>query len=64
MRNPLNIDHGHSQAICQEIGERLRAYLNGEPELPASLRNQIDQLRLYMAMAKRLIVALSLPART
>ncbi len=45
MRNPINIDHAHSQAICQEIGERLWAFLKPKPELPASLREQVDQLR-------------------
>jgi hypothetical protein len=32
-------------AIVQEIGERLRAFLKEEPELPGSLRVQIDRLR-------------------
>jgi hypothetical protein len=45
MRNPIDIDHGHSRAIVQEIGERLRASLTEERELPASLRMQIDRLR-------------------
>jgi hypothetical protein len=44
MRNPINIDHKHSQAICLEIGERLQAYLRVEPELPAKLKKQVDQL--------------------
>jgi hypothetical protein len=33
MQNRINIDHIHSRAIAQEIGERLRAYLRDEPEL-------------------------------
>jgi hypothetical protein len=45
MRNPIDINHKHSGAICQEIGERLQAYLRVEPELPASLKKQVDQLR-------------------
>jgi hypothetical protein len=38
MRNRIDIDHIHSRAIVREIGERLRASLKPEPELPASLR--------------------------
>jgi len=45
MRNLIDIDPKHSLAIVQEIGERLRAFLREEPELPRSLRAQIDQLR-------------------
>jgi hypothetical protein len=46
MRNRIDIDHKHSQAISQEIGERLRASLRVEPELPPSIGNQIERLRL------------------
>ena len=45
MRNHVDIDPKHSRAIVQEIGERLRAFLQEEPELPGSLRTQIDRLR-------------------
>jgi hypothetical protein len=45
MRNRIDMDPKHSRAIVQEIGERLRAFLNEEPELPGSLRTQIDRLR-------------------
>jgi hypothetical protein len=45
MRNRIDIDPKHSRAIVQEIGERLRAFPKEEPELPGSLRTQIDQLR-------------------
>ena len=45
MRNPIDIDHTHSRAICREIGERLQQYLRVEAELPASMREQIHQLR-------------------
>jgi hypothetical protein len=45
MQNRINIDHTHSRAIAQEIGERLRAYLRDEPELPAMFRMQINRLR-------------------
>ena len=45
MPNRIDIDPKHSRAIVQEIGERLRAFLKEEPELPGSLRTQIDRLR-------------------
>jgi hypothetical protein len=45
MRNRIDIDSKHSRAIVQEIGERLRAFLQEEPEPPESLRTQIDRLR-------------------
>lgn len=44
MSNPINIDQIHSQAICTEIGERLRDLMRTEAELPASLRKQVDQI--------------------
>lgn len=45
MRNRIDMDSKHSRAIVQEIGEKLRALLKEEPELPGSLRAQIDRLR-------------------
>ena len=45
MHDRVDIDHLHSRAICREIGERLQAHLKPEPELPARLRKQADQLR-------------------
>jgi len=45
MRNRIEIDSKHSRAILQEIGERLRAFLHEEPELPGSLGAQINRLR-------------------
>jgi hypothetical protein len=45
MRNRIDIDSKHSRAIVQEIGERLRAFLQEEPAPPESLRTQIDRLR-------------------
>jgi hypothetical protein len=44
MRNRIDIDPKHSRAIVQEIGERLRAFLQEKPEPPGSLRTQIDRL--------------------
>jgi hypothetical protein len=45
MRNRIDIDYVHSRAIVREVGERLRASLKPEPELPARLKMQIDRLR-------------------
>ena len=45
MRNRIDLDSKHSRAIVQEIGERLRAFLQEEPEAPERLRTQIDRLR-------------------
>jgi hypothetical protein len=45
MRNRIDIDSKHSRAIVQEIGERLRAFLQEEPDPPEGLRTQINRLR-------------------
>ena len=45
MRNRIDVDPRHSRAIVEEIGERLRAVLKENPELPANLSAQIDRLR-------------------
>ena len=45
MRNRIDIDSKHSRAIVQEIGERLRAFLQEEPEPPERLIAQINRLR-------------------
>jgi hypothetical protein len=45
MRDCIDIDPKHSRAIVQEIGEKLRALLKEEPELPGSLRTQLERLR-------------------
>ncbi len=45
MRKHIDIDHKHSRAIVQKIGERLRTSLKPEPEVPPRLRKQIDRLR-------------------
>ena len=45
MGNSIDIDRSHSRAIIRESGEALRASLQIDRELPASLRRQIDQLR-------------------
>jgi len=45
MHNRIDIDYRHSLAISREIGERLQVSLGVEPELPPSIRNQIERLR-------------------
>ena len=45
MPNRVDVDHKHSLAIAQGIGERLRASLKPEPELPGNFRTQINRLR-------------------
>jgi hypothetical protein len=45
MHNHIDIDYVQSRAIVREIGEKLRASLKPEPEIPANLRTQIDRLR-------------------
>ena len=44
MRHSIDIDSQHSRAIAEEIGDRLRAFLKEEPELPESLGAQLDRL--------------------
>ena len=44
MRSPIDIDHVHSQAIRQEIGERLQQYMRLEPELPTSIKKRVNRL--------------------
>ena len=57
MRNRLDIDPKHSRAIVQEIGERLRALLKEEPELPGSLGTQLDRLREFEKQSPSIIPA-------
>ncbi len=45
MRSRIGIDHAHSHAIAQEIGERLRGLLKEQTELPPSIRRRMVQLR-------------------
>ena len=45
MPDNVDIDHTHSRAIVREIGERLRASLKPEWELPAGFKTKIDRLR-------------------
>ena len=59
MRNRIDIDPKHSRAIVQEIGERLRAFLKEEPELPGSLRAQIDRLGELEEQSPSIIPVLS-----
>jgi len=45
LHNPIFIDNEDNQAIRREIGERLRLELGIELELPAGLKEKIDELR-------------------
>jgi hypothetical protein len=45
MPKRIDIDPAHSRAIIRDIGERLRASLKPEPELPTRFKKEIDQLR-------------------
>jgi len=45
LHNPIFIDDEDNQAIRREIGERLRLELGIELELPAGLKEKIDELR-------------------
>jgi hypothetical protein len=45
MRTSVDIDSRHSRAIAKEIGERLRASLKEDRELPANLQKELERLR-------------------
>ncbi|RZN16131.1 hypothetical protein CWO90_40520 [Bradyrhizobium sp. Leo121] len=53
----VELDHKHSRAIVREIGERLRASLKPEPELPASIRTQVNRLRELESQSPSIIPA-------
>jgi hypothetical protein len=55
MRNPIEIDHRVSRAICNEIGERLQMCLRVEPELPVALKMQVDQLREFEGQSPSIV---------
>jgi hypothetical protein len=57
MHNRIDIDHRHSRAIVREIGERLRASLKPEPELPPSFQTQINRLRDLERLPASIIAA-------
>jgi hypothetical protein len=44
MRDRIDIDHTHSSAISQEIGERLPTFLDKQPGPAPSLRKNIERL--------------------
>jgi hypothetical protein len=52
MRKPVDIDSSHSLAIVKKIGERLRASLKEDRELPVSFREQIERLRQSESQAQ------------
>ena len=46
MRTQVQLEHVHCQAICSEIGERLRMALPLESlEVPQKMQSQLDRLR-------------------
>jgi hypothetical protein len=45
LHKPIDINSKDNQAICREIGERLRVELGIELELPAGLKEKVDELR-------------------
>jgi len=47
MRQHVQLDHVHCQAICSEIGERLRVALTLDSVefLPQDMQGQIDRLK-------------------
>jgi hypothetical protein len=63
MGNHIDIDHKHSRAIVQKIGERLRASLKPEPEVPARLLKQLDRLRQLEERAGETIITQTKTAR-
>jgi hypothetical protein len=44
MRDRIDIDHTHSSAISQEIGERLQSFLGKQPGPVSSLRKNFERL--------------------
>jgi len=44
MRDRIDIDHTHSSAIYQEIGERLQAILGDQPSPTPALNRKIEML--------------------
>ena len=44
MRDRIDIDHTHSSAISQEIGERLQAILADQPSPTPALNRKIEML--------------------
>ncbi|WP_165435542.1 hypothetical protein [Bradyrhizobium sp. Leo121] len=57
MSNRIDIDHKHGRAIVREIGERLRALLKPEPDLPANVPTQINRLRALEEQSPSIIPA-------
>jgi hypothetical protein len=55
MRNLVDIDHRHSRAICDGIGERLQSHLGAESELPVGLRMQVEQLHRSEAQTPSIV---------
>jgi hypothetical protein len=45
MQNRIEVDRALRLALVREFGERLRASLGEEAELPPNIRRQIERLR-------------------
>jgi hypothetical protein len=55
VRNDSQIEHDSSVAICEEIGDRLRMSLAGEPSaLPEQMTMLIDQMAAEQPLMLRL----------
>jgi hypothetical protein len=59
MRNRIDIDPKHSRAIVQEIGERLRAFLKEDPELPGSLSRPQETGLIFPTLGRNSILTWS-----
>jgi hypothetical protein len=55
MQNRVDIDEKTSRAIIREIGERLRAVVGQDPDVPASLRKQINRLRELISQPPQIV---------
>ena len=63
MRDRIDIDHTHSQAISQEIGERLQALLREPPEPAASFRKEIELLDKFEVQSPPIAAGGQWPAK-
>jgi hypothetical protein len=57
MRDRIDIDHTHSQAISQEVGERLQALLREPPEPAASFRKKVELLGKFKVQSPPIAAA-------
>jgi hypothetical protein len=57
MRNRIDIDPKPAEQSFKRSGERLRAFLKVEPEIPGSLRTQIDRFGELEEQSRSIIAA-------